>query len=347
MPAHTRSGGVSADGDAIELTTLERDGVRARFASFGATLVSLELPDRRGERADVVLGFDSLAAYESAANPYFGGTIGRCANRIAGARFTLDGRELRLNANDGRHHLHGGRRGFDRVAWAGELGRNGSSVAFSRRSPAGEEGYPGEVRVTATFALLPERTLSIRYEATSDAPTLVDLTHHSYFDLGGSGTIAEHELEIDAARRVVVDDELIPTGELAHVAGTAFDFAHGPRRIGAGLGELAATSAGGYDVCYVIEGSPGELRRACRLSEPSSGRALEVLTTQPGLQLYTGNRLANVTGKRGRVYPRFGGVCLETQHLPDAVHHPHFPSVTLRPGERYAQTTLLCFSIAR
>jgi len=325
----------SSDGDAVELFTLQRGPLRVRLASLGATLVSLEAPDREGKLSDIVLGFDSPQEYESPRNPYFGGIIGRCANRIAGARFELDGREHALAANEGRHHLHGGRKGFDRRVWSARIGAD--QVMFERRSPDGEEGYPGTLEVRATYALVSDGELTLGYHATTDAATVVNLTQHAYFNLAGAGTILDHEIEVFASRFVAVDGELIPTGELSDVARTPFDF-RAPRHIGERMGELERTSARGYDLCFALDKRPDELALACRLRDPRSGRTLELFTTQPGLQLYTGNHLGELAGKGG-VIPRFGGVCLEAQHFPDSVHHPRFPSVVLRPGERYRHLT--------
>ncbi len=336
--------GRTQDGAQAERFVLDRHGLRATFTNFGATLVSLEVPDRSGVRADVVLGFDTLAQYESPSNPYFGGLVGRCANRIAGARFDLDGREFLLAANEGRHHLHGGRRGFDRHAWTAHFDPIAASVSFTRDSPAGEEGYPGTLALRATYRLESERVLSLETEASCEVATVVNLTQHSYFNLAGSGSIAEHELEVRAARFVAVDDELIPSGDLRTVQGTPFDL-RAPRRLGDCLAELAHSSMGGLDLCYALDGGRTETPRAvCRLSEARSGRVLEVSTTQPGLQVYSANRLQDLPGKHGQIYRRHGGVCLETQHWPDAPHHAHFPTIVLRPGVRYREVTRWTFS---
>lgn len=337
--------GTTSDGDTVELVTLETGAIGARFASYGATLVALEIPDRRGERADVVLGFDTLAEYESPRNPHVGGIVGRCANRIAGARFELDGREYRLAANEGRNHLHGGPRGFDRRVWT-PTKVDGSTFGARLRSPDGEEGYPGALDVLAAYTLGPRdaslHLLGLQLLARAGAPTVVSLTQHGYFNLAGGGTILDHELEIPASRYVVVDDELVPTGEIASVEGTPLDF-RTPCRIGERIDALLATPARGYDLCYLLDAPPLSAP-AARLRDPASGRTLEIRTSQPGLQLYTGNRLDGLAGKRGRPIPRFGGVCLETQGLPDAIHHASFPSTVLRPGEPYAQTTIWAFS---
>jgi aldose 1-epimerase len=338
--------GSTSDGEPVELVTLERGPLRARLTSFGATLVALEVPDRHGERADVVLGFDTLAEYESPHNPYCGGLIGRCANRIAGARFTLDGREHVLAANEGRNHLHGGARGFDRRPWTPGIVER--SLSLRLVSPNGEEGYPGALDVSALYTLGPPvaraRMLGMQLSALTSAPTLCNLTQHAYFNLAGQGTILDHELQISASRFVAVDDVLVPTGEIADVAGTPFDF-RTPRRIGERLAALEATAARGYDVCFVLDGPPFRAP-AARLVDPATGRALEVLTDQPGLQLYTGQHLAGLDGKGGHAIARFGGVCLEAQGLPDAVHHAHFPSVVLRPGQFYRQVVVWTFTAA-
>ncbi len=332
--------GTTRAGEPVELFTLEQGALRARFASFGATLVTLDVPDRHGQRADVVLGFDTLVEYESASNPYFGGVVGRCANRIADAHFILDGREVRLSANEGRHHLHGGARGFDRRAWT-VAGLSERGLALCLQSPDGEEGYPGALECTCSYSLEssgPARLdLGVRLQSHASATTIANPTQHAYFNLAGGGTVLDHQLQVFAARYVVVDRDLVPTGELASVEGTPFDFRR-PRPIGARIAELARAPVGGYDLCYALDGPGGAL--AARLSDPRSGRTLEVHTDAPGLQLYSGNHLDGIVGKGGIRYPRFGGVCLETQLFPDAVHQPAFPSVVLRAGEVRHTTTV-------
>lgn len=325
--------GRAADGAPIERLSLERDGLRATWTNFGATLIGLELPDREGMSADVVLGFDTLEEYASAKNPYFGGIVGRCANRIAGARFSLDGREFHLQANEGRHHLHGGRCGFDRRVWTSEFDPEQDCVSFTLVSPAGDEGYPGTLWLRASYRLRPGGVLELLTQASCDAATPLNLTQHSYFNLAGGGSVVDHRLYVRASRTVEVDEELIPTGRTIPLEDTPLDL-RAARRLGDCIDGLAKTAAGGLDHCYVLD-EPREPDRleACRLEDPRSGRLLEISTTQPGLQVYTGNRLNDLAGKRGQVYPRHGGVCLETQGLPDAVHHANFPSVVLRPGE--------------
>jgi aldose 1-epimerase len=292
-----------------------------------------------------VLGFDSAAGYESADNPYFGGMVGRCANRISCARFDLDGETHVLTANAGVHHLHGGKRGYDRRPWLAQVPEDAEpadSLGFHLWSGAGEEGYPGKLKVFVGVALSRDGSLVWNSHARAYAPTIVNLAQHSWFNLAGSGTVLAHELEIAATRYVEVDDELIPTGALLDVAGTPFDF-RAARSIGAEIAALVDTPAGGYDVCYALDKPAGELGLAARLRDPASGRVLEVHTTEPGLQLYSGNCLEGLPGKGGARYPRHGGVCLEAQHFPDAVHHPHFPPVVLRPDEPYTQVLLWKF----
>lgn len=321
MSGATREPWGELDGVPIERFTLERDGLRALFTNFGATLVELWVPDRRGERADVVLGFDALDDYAGPHNPYFGGLVGRCANRIAGARFALDGRSYVVAANEGRNHLHGGVRGFDRRVWTSELDARAMRVTFARTSPHGEEGYPGTLEARASYALLPCGVLELEITATCDAPTPWNPTQHSYFNLAGAGgDIASHHLEVCASRVLEVDAELVPTGVLLATDGARIDM------------------RAGLDHCFALEGlglgARAEPRLACRLTEARSGRTLELEATQPGLQVYMGNHLGAVVGKRGIRYPRHGGICLEPQGFPDALHHAHFPSVVLRPGER-------------
>ena len=344
----TRRFGQTADGAEVREFTLRDGAGRAvRLLELGATVRSLELPARRGETADVVLGFDDVAGYESADNPYFGCTVGRCANRIARGRFTLDGVEYVLAPNDGAHHLHGGRRGFDRHVWRGEPAAGGAGVRFSRVSSDGEEGYPGRLAVVVTYTFT-RGVLAIDYEATGDRPTPVNLTNHCYFHLGGEGggDVLEHELAIDADAYTPVDDELIPRGTVELVEGTPLDLRRSTR-LAAAVAPLRDSAAGGIDHNFVLRGAAprgGSPGRAAVLRDPASGRVLEVWTTEPGLQLYTGNFLSGLAGKGGAVHGRHAALCLEAQGFPDAVHHPSFPTVILRPGETYRRRTELRFS---
>ncbi len=330
--------GATRAGEPVELFTLERGRLRARVATFGATLVALELLGSGGRRRHAMLGLDSLAGYESPSNPYLGGVIGRCANRIAGARFSLDGRDHALSANEGRHHLHGGSRGFDRRVWR-VAGASGEALELSYSSQDGEEGYPGAVEALASYALAPD-ALVVRLAATARAATPLNLTQHSYFNLAGQGTILDHELQIRASRYVAVDGELIPTGELRAVAGSPYDF-RAPRRVGARLGELPG-SPRGYDLCYALDHDGAG--HAARLRDTASGAVLELSTNQPGLQLYSGQHLGPLAGERGRALAPFAGLCLEAQGFPDAVHRASFPTQILRPGERYENVTTWRFA---
>jgi len=334
--------GCLADGRPVERFTLDNDlGMVARVMTYGATLVDLLVPDRDGVPGDVVLGFDEFARYP-ADSPYFGCTVGRVANRIAGARFTLDGADFRLAANDGNNHLHGGQVGFDKVLWtaAVQSGAAGQSVRFSYRSPAGEEGYPGNLDVSVTYTLTGDGVLRLDYAATTDEPTLVNLTNHSYFNLACSGSVLGHILTLHASRYTEPDAELTPTGRILPVAGTPLDFRR-PAMLGGRIGRLAG---GGYDHNYVIDRAADDLALCAEVYEPCSGRAMDVYTSEPGVQLYSGNFLNGLAGKGGRAYQRHAALCLETQHFPDAIHHPDFPSVVLRPGETYRQVTEYRFS---
>lgn len=344
--------GTAADGREVHAFTLtNRNGMRAKLTNLGATLVELHVPDREGNSADVVLGFDDASGYLSDRNQYFGCIAGRVANRIAGGAFFLDGTDYRLPTNDGGvNHLHGGDVGFGRRVWEPtRIAKDGEQgVRFQYVSPAGEEGYPGTLTATVTYRLTDDDELVLEYHATTDAPTPVNLTHHSYFDLAGHGapTILDHELVIDAEHYTPTDETLIPTGEIAPVAGTSLDF-RSPRRIGARIDRLEDTPAGGYDHNYVLDGEAGELRRAARLAHPESGRVLEIWTTEPGLQFYSGNFLFGQEGKDGAVYPHRSGLCLEAQHFPDSINQPDFPETVLRPGEEYRQVTVHRFAVER
>lgn len=338
--------GTTADGNEVTLFVLTNSqGLRARVMEYGACLVSLEVPDRDGKSADVVLGFDRLDSYLTR-NPFFGVTVGRYANRIAGAGFTLDGVEYRLTANAGRNHIHGGaRRSFDKVLWHGSGFQNDTEagVRFTHRSLDGEEGFPGKLDCTVTYVLADDNTLRISYTAVTDKPTIVNLSNHSYFNLAGAGNgdVLGHELTINAPWYTPAGEGLIPTGEIRRVAGTPLDFTE-THQIGERIGALTDTR--GYDHNYVLTGSHGSAVLAARVHEPDSGRIMEVWTTEPGVQLYTANGLRNVQGKQGRVYNRHHGFCLETQHFPDSPNQPHFPSTVLRPGQQYRTTTVFKFS---
>lgn len=316
-------------------------GMTAKLISRGATLAELHVPDRVGQVADVVLGFDDLTSYESGANQHFGCTTGRFANRIHRGKFTLDGIEYQLAINNGPNHLHGGSsRSLDKVTWTGTRLDKSLGVRFTCESPAGEEMYPGTLSLAVTYTLSEDNALRIDYEATTDNPTIINLTNHSYFNLSGHGepSILDHELAIDADRITVVDNESIPTGELAEVAGTAFDFRSRHR-----IGDRIAETAGGYDHNYVLNGEWGTLRSIAEVFDPQSRRVMRVATDQPGVQLYTGNGLHGQTGKEGKTYPRQSAFCLETQNFPDAPNQPNFPSPVLRPGETYRHTCIYAF----
>jgi len=346
VTVHQEEWGKTADGTVVHLFTLtNRHGVVAKVTTFGAILTELHAPDRAGRSVNVALGFDNLDAYLKG-HPGFGATIGRFANRIAKARFVIDGVEYKVAANSGANHIHGGRKGFDKMVWQAKVvpTRNGeAAVEFSYLSKDGEEGYPGNLQVTVTYTLTEANELRIDYRAQTDKATPVNLTNHSYFNLAGSGDVLEQELQLNADRYTPADDELIPTGAIASVKGTPLDFTK-PEKIGARIEQLKP-KPGGYDHNYVINGEAGTLRLAARAREPKSGRVMEVSTTEPGVQLYTANWLDGKTrGTGGVVYPRHGGFCLETQHYPDSVNKPDFPSPILRPGQTFRSTTVFKFS---
>lgn len=336
--------GKLADGSAVYLFTLRNShGMVAKIMTYGALLTELHVPDRSGKAGDVVLGFDNLDQYLKG-HPFFGATAGRYANRIAKGKFTLDGKEFTLATNNGNNHLHGGVKGFDKRNWhAHELERtNGPSVTFSYQSKDGEEGYPGNLDVKVTYTLTDSNELEIDYSTTTDKKTVINLTNHSYFNLAGTGTILDHELEIEADQYTPVNAELIPTGEIASVKGTALDFTQ-PHKIGERYNQ---TGINGYDHNFVLRGGVTKTRRlAARLSDPKSGRVLEVLTTEPGVQVYTAGGLnGTLIGVGGAAYPQYGGVCLETQHFPDSPNRPNFPSTVLEPGKKYETSTAFKFS---
>jgi aldose 1-epimerase len=343
--------GKTPEGQAVELYCLtNRNGMQASIMTYGGIVVSLTAPDRDGRYADVVLGFDRLEDY-LAGHPYFGALIGRYGNRIAKGRFTLDGTPYTLAVNDGENHLHGGIRGFDKAVWQarGAIEKTGLEVALAYASADGEEGYPGNLAVKVVYTLTDSNELKIEYSATTDKPTPVNLTNHSYFNLAGqdSGDILGHELAIAADRFTPVDKGLIPSGELRPVAGTPFDFRQ-PTAIGARIEQAdeQLQFGGGYDHNFVLNRrQEGALELAASVYEPKSGRLMEVFTTEPGIQFYSGNFLDGTNvGKGGKVYNRRNGLCLETQHFPDSPNKPAFPAVILRPGREYSTTTVYRFS---
>lgn len=333
--------GALADGTPVSLFTLTNtDGLSAKISDFGGIITELHTRDRDGKLGDIVLGFDELAPYLDEP-PYFGAMIGRYANRIAGGRFSLDGTTYQLDVNNGPNHLHGGRVGLHNVKWDAAV--EGRVLVLRRRCPAGLQGYPGTLDVTATYELSDDNELILRIEAVTDAATPVNLTQHSYFNLAGRGDILGHELTIFAAAYTPVDETLIPSGVIAPVAGTPFDF-RTPRPIGERIGaaDPQLRHAGGYDHNFVLD-QPG---LAARVRDPGSGRVLELFTVEPGVQFYSGNFLDGSLAGKGRVYTYRSGLCLEPQHFPDSPNHPSFPNTILRPGQRYATESRYRFSAA-
>jgi len=343
--------GTLPDGTAVEAFTLRNaHGIEVRAITYGAIITSLRVPDRAGKFDDVVLGHDDVTGYVAKPS-YFGAVVGRYGNRIAKGRFTLDGKTYSLATNNGPNHLHGGVKGFDKVVWKAEPGTAGApSVTFRYTSPDGEEGYPGTLNARVTYTLSDRDELTFEYTATTDKPTPVNLTQHSYFNLAGAASgsdILGQVLTIDADRFTPVDATLIPTGELAPVAGTPFDFRK-PTAIGARIGQddEQLRRGGGYDHNFVLNHPDAGLRRVVRLAEPKTGRTMEIQTTEPGVQFYSGNFLdGTVTGKGGAVYKKRSGLCLETQHFPDSPNQPSFPSTILRPGKEYRSKTVLVFGV--
>ena len=351
-PVNQAPFGVTPDGQQVSIYTITNDnGVEARVIDLGGIIVSLKVPDRNGDLDDVVLGFDSLEGYVEE-HPYFGAIIGRYGNRIANGQFTIDGETYQLPVNNGPNSLHGGIRGFDKVVWDAEPFENerGRGLILSYTSADGEEGYPGNLQTRVTYTLTNDDELIFDYHAVTDKATPVNLTQHSYFNLAGdgSGDILDHQVMLNASRMTAVDNTLIPTGELRPVEGTPFDFRE-PTAIGERINadDEQLRFAGGYDHNFVIDGDEGDsLVLAARVHEPTSGRTLEVLTTEPGVQFYTGNFLdGSLTGKNGAVYEARTGFCLETQHFPDSPNQPSFPNTILRPGEEYRSTTVFRFGV--
>jgi len=336
--------GRNKDGREVSLFTLSNDhNTTVKIITYGGIITSILTPDKYGKIDDVVLGFNSINDYHGE-HPYLGALIGRYGNRIAKGRFVLNGKEYRLAVNDGLNHLHGGLVGFDKVIWGAAEFKNETEVGveLTYLSKDGEEGYPGNLNTKVKYSLNNRNELVISYEATTDQPTVVNLTNHTYFNLAGEGwgNVLDHEITINAQRYTAVSDDLIPTGELKPVKGTAMDFT-ASQRIGARIAEVD----GGYDHNYVLEKTGKELSFAAKVYEPKSGRILEVFTTEPGIQFYTGNFLdGTLTGKAGKPYKKQSGFCLETQHFPDSPNQPGFPSTVLNPGELYQQVTIYKFS---
>jgi len=342
--------GTTPDGKSVDLYTLTNaQGMEICVMTYGGVIVSLKVPDRKGQLGDVVLGFENLEGY-SPKVPYFGALIGRYGNRIGNAKFTLDGKEYTLAKNDGPNSLHGGIRGFDKVVWQGEpLERKDDvGVILKYTSPDGEEGYPGTLHATVTYTLNDKNELEIDYQATTDKATPINLTNHSYFNLAGEGNgdILGDLLTLNADHFTPVDDTLIPTGKIASVKGTPFDFTQ-PTPIGARINEQneQLLLGHGYDHNFVINRTGPGLTLVARVYEPTTGRVIEIDSTEPGVQFYTGNFLdGTLIGKHGHVYGRRAALCLETQHYPDSPNKPEFPSTILRPGQTYHSTTIFRFS---
>ncbi|MBU2651659.1 MAG: galactose mutarotase [Bacteroidetes bacterium] len=332
------------DSTTVYLYTLRNEkGMEVSITNFGGIVTSIKVPDKNGEFADIVLGFDSLTPY-TGEHPYFGCIVGRYANRIARGSFVLEGKTYTLATNNGPNHLHGGLAGFDKKIWKAtdQVKNDTASLILEYTSPDGEEGYPGNLSVVVKYSLNNQNELIVSYRATTDAPTPVNLTQHSYFNLAGAGNgdILGHIMMIDADRYTEVDETLIPTGNLPLVEGTPMDFRK-PEPIGSRIDQVT----GGYDHNYVLN-NEGEMRVVARVMEPESGRTLEVLTTEPGIQFYSGNFLdGSITGKQGKTYFKHYGFCLETQHFPDSPNQPGFPDAILEPGEDYKYTAIFRFSV--
>lgn len=334
------------DGRKVKKFTLENsEGTRVALMNYGAAIVELSTIDKDGYLSDIVLGFDTLEPYYASRHPYFGSTVGRVAGRIAYSTFELDEQLYRLESNTPPHHLHGGPEGFDRKLWGTEVIEDG--VIFSLTSPNGDQGYPGEVKVRSTYRLVEQNTLRLDYEATADAPTVLNLTNHTYFNLkgAGSGTILDHEMLVESDTYAGVTPEILPTGHLLPVQGTPLDFTT-PTTIGSRIQQVGGEPVG-YDHAFALRSQTAEEPGlACVVYEPNSGRVLEAWTTDICLQFYTGNFLdGSIIGKAGKPYVQYAGLCLECQHFPGSPNRPEFPTVVIRPGETYHQTTLYKFGV--
>jgi aldose 1-epimerase len=349
-PITSRGFGADADGRPATLWTLRNGDLEVDVTDHGATLVAVRVPNRGGFLEDVILGFDDVAGYQSDANQYFGCTTGRVCNRIADGAFTLDGYDYVLAKNNAPNHLHGGaERSLDKVRWDASYTVDDDgvpSVTFTYLSRDGEEGYPGNLEVAVTYTLGADNSLRVDYAATTDMRTPVNLTNHAYWNLAGAGaeSVLDHVLQVDASHYTPTDSTLIPTGEVAPVIGTALDF-RAPTALGLLLDKVADTPAMGYDHNLVLDGAAGALRRVAELSHAASGRSMVIETTEPAIQVYTGNFLFGQTGKAGKAYPQRSAVCLETQHHPDAIHHENFPNTVLEPGDAFRSTTRMTFRV--
>lgn len=343
MSVDTTPFGGLPDGRHVDRIELRRGRLAVDILTYGGTVASIRMPDGAGGEVDVVIGFDGLDGWLHDPQ-YFGSLVGRNANRIAGGRFPLDDRIIELELGGKEHQLHGGPGGFDKAVWRAEPFEDatGAGVVLRHTSPDGDQGFPGTVEATVTYTLDEDAGLAIDYEATTDAPTVVNLTNHTYFDLDGAGGILDHEVQIHASQFLPIGDGTIPTGELWSVQGTPFDF-RVPHRVGARIEEddVQLHLADGYDHCWVIDGAQGTLRPTARVATRS--RWMTVETTQPGVQFYSGNGIRPRTGRGGRVLGTHDGLCLETQHFPDAPNHPSFPSTRLDPGATYRERTVYRF----
>ncbi len=336
--------GLSPEGDSVMLYTLSNEkDIKITITNYGGIITGIYTPDKNGKTTNITLGFDNLEQYLDG-HPYFGALVGRYGNRIASASFSLDGEDYSLAANNGNNSLHGGLKGFDKMVWSPVIIScdERSALKLSYMSPDGEEGYPGNLKVNVTYELLMDQ-LFITYEAETDKATVLNLTNHSYFNLAGEGTILDHILYLNASRYTPVNDELIPTGQLANVEGTPFDFRK-PNVIGERFDELSGEPLG-YDHNYVLDGSEGEKILAAKALDPKTGRFIEVHTTEPGVQFYTGNFLDGSLVSDGKSYRQHSGFCLETQHFPDSPNQADFPSAVLRPGELFVSQTIFRFGI--
>jgi aldose 1-epimerase len=352
LSIHKSPFGQTADGQDVELYTLANEGgLVVKVMTYGGIITSVQTPDRKGKLGEITLGFDSLEDYLKG-HPFFGALCGRVANRIAKGKFTIEGREYQVAVNNGVNHLHGGIKGFDKVVWKAKAIERPGEVALELQyvSADGEEGYPGALSTKVTYALTAANELRIAYEATTDKTTTLNLTNHTYWNLadGGASDVLSHELTLAADQFLPVDDGAIPTGELASVAATPMDFTKSTT-IGKRIDAVPGAAPGGYDHCYVVRRKRGgsDLTLAARVVEPKSGRVMEVHTTEPGVQLYTGNFLDGSLKSRGATFGKRHGFCLETQHFPDAVNQPKFATTLLKPGETYKSTTVHKFSTSK